>query len=137
MSTHTYAAEDYGMVLTEKALMALSSKEFDMSPEEIIAEGEWGVYCDLAEKRQYDYISNFSGEALFIDDNGYDGESVHSYDYDTVYYISVSRYPHIIGDAAYKNVSEIVDEFRERLGDELPDYDIRGNICHIIGCCYG
>lgn len=138
MSTHAYAAEDYGMLLDRPALITLACKEFNMTPEQIEEKGIYGVLWDYCEKEGFAHLSNFSGEALFLDDLGNDGEAIGSYEYDTVYYIPVLRYPKLIGvTAPYASFDILVKEFRDKLADKLPDYDIRGNICHIIGCCNG
>lgn len=138
MSTHVHAAEDYGMLLDRPALMTLACKEFKMTPEQVEKEGTGAVFWDYCEQEGFGHFSNFSGEALFLDDIGNDADAIDSYEYDTVYYVPVLRYPKLIGvTAPYASFEILVKEFRDRLGDRLLDYDIRSHICHIVGCCEG
>lgn len=134
MSRHVYAVEDYGLLLDHEALMTLSCQVFDKTPEDVKREGENNVFADLMDHEDFAYVSFFSGETLFVDDHGNDAWTLFAYECDTVYFVPVRKYPSLFaGSAPYKNVEELVKEFREVLGGRLPNYDIRNHICHIIG----
>lgn len=59
------------------------------------------------------------------------------YDGDRIYYIQVSSYPTLF-KPAYKSMDELIAEFKEKVGEYLPeDFDYRSNIRHIVGTYFG
>ena len=74
-----------------------------------------------------------------ISDNGGIVWSSDSEDYrnEIISYVPVSNFPTLF-EKAYENIDEIIDEFKEKLGDYLPDgFDYRGKIRHISGTYFG
>ena len=135
MSMRYYAVDDYGLLLTEETMKIIASKVYDDFDD--IEEDEYGDA--LYDKGICEYIGDFTGEAVILFDNGLndwmsDGEM---YDGDRIYYVQVSSYPTIF-KAAYENMDALIAEFKEKVGEYLPnDFDYRANIRHIIGTYYG
>ena len=126
MSMGTYATYDYGLVLN------------DIVDKDLLEE--------LAESDVVEYQSSFTGEAFPLKDNGCEvwGGGEHYYD-ETVYYISVSRYPQFFR-AAYKDMDAVVEDLYARYNDirksckelkKLSKKQIRANLRHITGTYYG
>lgn len=132
MSMRTYAFEDYGLVLTEEAMKAICEKVC----EELDEDESYGMA--LYDMDICSCAGNFSGEAFPITDKGadtYNGSE--DFDDDSVYYIPTKRYSTLF-EAAYKDINEMIAEFKENLGEYLPDnFDYRSNIRHIIGTTFG
>lgn len=86
-----------------------------------------------------EYIGDFTGEAgLLLDDGLNDWRSNgEMYNEDRIYYIQVSLYPTIF-KAAYENMDALIAEFKEKVGEYLPeDFNYRANIRHIVGTYFG
>lgn len=135
MSMRYYAVDDYGLLLTEETMKIIASKVCDDF--EDMEEDEYGDA--LYDKGICEYIGDFTGEAGILFDNGLNDwiSNGEMYDGDRIYYIQVSSYPTIF-KAAYKNMDELIGEFKEKVGEYLPDgFDYRANIRHIIGTYYG
>jgi hypothetical protein len=133
MSMRTYAYEDYGLVLNEETIKMICEKVFTDEPHNEANDG-YALYdaeiCQMA--------GNFTGETYPITDNGNDDwNNSTTYDDDSVFYIPVKKYPTLFKNA-YKNIDEMVAEFKDALGEYLPDgYNYRANICHIVGTTWG
>lgn len=135
MSMRDYAVYDYGMVLEDEVgemiCKALDHK-FDAS------EHSWEYF--LYNEGIGDYISEFTGEAIPITDDGNDNwGSAYTYDYsaDVIFYISLGEVPCLFRQV-YNNMEEVVDELKNRIGKYLPDdFDYRSRIRHIVGTYYG
>lgn len=138
MSMRDYAVDDYGLVIDEQTMRILAEKvckDFDEQAwnndkYELIDEimGELGIEC----------AGDFTGEAMKIDDDGSNDYSC-SFDYrgEPIYYIPVMKYPTMFS-AAYRNMNQLVDEFRDKLWKFLQiDFDYRNYIRHIVGTYYG
>ena len=135
MSMRYYAVDDYGLLLTEETMKIIASKVYDDFDD--IEEDEYGDA--LYDKGICEYIGDFTGEAGVLLDNGLNDwiSNGEMYDGDRIYYIQVSSYPTIL-KAAYKNMDKLIAEFKEKVGEYLPnDFDYRANIRHIIGTYYG
>ena len=132
MSMRTYAFEDYGLVLTEETMKTICEKVC----EEPAEDESYGMV--LYDMDICSCAGNFSGEAFPITDRGtdtYDGSE--DFEDDSVYYIPAEKYSTLF-EAAYKNMDEMIAEFKENLGEYLPDdFDYRSNIRHIIGTTWG
>lgn len=134
MSMRDYAVNDYGMLLDdETALMLANGIGYildDYNPIESAKQELYeGGYCE--------YIGEFTGEAIGISDNGLgDWSNTIEFCRDTIHYI-VLRYPTLF-HAPYKNMDDVVDELKEKIGEYLPDdFDYRSRICEIVGTYFG
>jgi hypothetical protein len=130
-----YAVDDYGLLLDEQTINIIASKVCDD-----FSYDDTGIdwMYELYDKGICEYISEFTGEAQEVDHNGmYWGGDCESYSNDVIAYVQVSKYPTLF-KAAYNNMDEIVDEFKIKLGEYLPeDFDYRKHIRHICGTYYG
>lgn len=138
MSMRYYAVDDYGLLLTKEALKMIASKVCDDYADDVYENDPWSFNEELVDNGLVEYISEFIGEAIAINDDGtarwYDCIPYHC---EPVHYLPVKNLSTLF-KAAYKNADEIVAEFKERLGEYLPDgFDHRGYIRHISGCYYG
>ena len=133
MSMRTYSYEDYGLVLNEETIKMICEKVFADDPH-----GEEDDGYALYDAGICNIVGNFTGELFPISDEGRDvWDKSETPDDDTVYYISVKKYPSLFG-TAYNNMNELIAEFREILDEYLPnDYDYRANIRHIVGTTFG
>lgn len=135
MSMRENPVDDYGLLLTEEMIKTIALKVLDDLEER--DEDEYGYA--LYEDGICEYIGEFTGEAGIIYDDGMndwlkDGER---YDCDTIYYIPSSSYPTLF-KAAYENMDALIEEFKSKVGDYLPeDFDYRANIRHIVGTYWG
>lgn len=135
MSMRDYAVDDYGLLLTEETMKIIASKACDDF--EDMEEDEYGDA--LYEEGICEYIGDFTGEAGILFDDGLNDwmKNGEMYDGDRIYYVQVSSYPTIF-KAAYENMDALIAEFKEKLGEYLPeDFDYRSNIRHIVGTYFG
>jgi hypothetical protein len=128
-----YACEDYGLVLDDATMRYICDKMFTDDP---VDEGDEG--CALYEAQICNLFGQFTGEAFGIQENGHDNwENSTNYDFDEVYYVPFDKYPSLFS-TAYRDINEIIEEFREKIGKYMPEgYDYRANIRHIIGTTFG
>jgi hypothetical protein len=130
-----WAVDDYGLLLTKEMIKAIASKVLDDLEER--DEDEYGDA--LYEDGICEYIGEFTGEAIYIEDDGTEDwrRSGESYNGDRIYYVNVSKYPSLF-KAAYENMDELITEFKSKVGDYLPeDFKYRANIRHIVGTYWG
>jgi hypothetical protein len=130
-----YAVDDYGLLLTEETMKIIASKVCDDF--EDMDEYEYGDA--LYEEGICEYIGDFTGEAGILLDDGLNDwmKNGEMYDGDRIYYVQVSSYPTIF-KAAYENMDALIAEFKEKVGEYLPeDFDYRSNIRHIVGTYFG
>lgn len=135
MSMREWAVDDYGLLLTKETIKIIVSKVLDDLDER--DEDEYGDA--LYEDGICEYIGEFTGEAIYIEDDGTEDwrRSGESYNGDRIYYVNVSSYPTLF-KAAYNNMDELIEEFKSKVGDYLPeDFDYRANIRHIVGTYWG
>lgn len=138
MSMRDYAVNDYGLLMTEEMLKMVAAKVFENYTEEEYDHDPWEFDFDLYERGVVEYISEFSGEAIYVTDDGKDdyGNSK-TYSSDMIYYIPVSKMSTLF-KAAYNNIEEIIEEFKNNIGEYLPnDFNYRPYVCHIVGTYYG
>ena len=135
MSMRDYAVSDYGLLLDEETVKIIASKLFeDFSEDE---KEDWAYL--LYDNGICEYIIEFTGEAMRISDNGGIVWSSDSEDYrnEIISYVPVSNFPTLF-EKAYENIDEIIDEFKGKVGEYLPDgFDYRGKIRHISGTYFG
>lgn len=138
MSMRDYAVDDYGLLMTKEMLKVVASKVCDDYTEEAYEEDAWSFHEELYDKGIVEYIGSFTGESIIVNDNGENIWSVsESYDDDMIYYVPTSKISTLF-KAAYKDMNEMIEEFRGKLGEYLPDdFDYRKYIRHISGTYYG
>ena len=135
MSMRDYAVHDYGLLLDEDMVNDIASQIFEDFTENSMS--YWG--CELYDKGICEYISEFTGEAQEINNDGccdwYGYCEVFSGD--SLVYVPLTCYPTLF-KKAYNNMEEIVSEFKTKLGKYLPeDFDYRSRIRYICGTYYG
>ena len=132
MSMREYAYEDYGLILDKPTMEHIYVKKFN---EPI---GDEDVAYALCDAEFCVVAPQFTGEALYIEDNGRDGWSPSlTYACDELYYVPFNEYPSLF-KAPYNDINEIVEEFKEKLGEYMPEnYNYRANLYHIIGTVWG
>ena len=135
MSMRDYAVYDYGLLIDEETMKTIISK--------LDIELEDDDYMDLEyilyEEGICEYISEFTGEAQAVNDQGYCEWGCESqyYSSDKLVYVQASNYPTLF-KKAYDNMEELVDEFKLKLSKYLPeDFDYRSRICQISGTYFG
>lgn len=137
MSMRDYAVDDYGLVLDSETIKVIASKVFDGFVDNDEELGDWGY--ELYDKGICEYISEFTGEAQELTDDGVYTWGGDSKDYycDAIAYVPASNYPTLF-KKAYNNMEEIVEEFKVKLSKYLTeDFDYRSRIRHISGVYYG
>lgn len=135
MSMGYYAVDDYGLLLTEETVKIIASKVCDDF--EDMDEDDYGDA--LYEEGICEYIGDFTGEAGLLNDDGMNDwlKTGEMYDGDPIYYINTRSYPTLF-KSAYENMEVLIEEFKDRLGEYLPeDFNYRANIRHITGTYYG
>lgn len=133
MSMRDYAVSDYGLLLDEETIKIIYSKALPYCTEE-----DDMVY-ELYNHGICEYISEFTGESIPIREDGYVTWGGDSEDYrcETIVYVPTSNFPTLF-KKAYENIDEIIDEFKGKLGEYLPDdFNYRDKIRHISGTYFG
>ena len=138
MSMRDYAVDEYGLLLDEKTMKLLAKKICDDYTDKDYYEDPYSFNESVEAKFSgIDYISNFTGEAFSLDDEGNDEyRGSISFSDDTVYILTASNAPSLF-KAAYTNIDEMVSEFIELLGNYLPNFVYRNNIKHLVGTYFG
>ncbi len=138
MSMRDYAVNDYGLLINEDMLKTIASQYCEGYTEEDYQEDECGFHDELYNAGIIEYISEFTGDAICITDDGIDDwRNTYGYDADWIYYVPVKRIGTLF-EPAYNNIEEMIDEFKERVGKYFTeDFDYREHICHIVGTYYG
>ena len=138
MSMRDYAVNDYGLVMTRDMLKTICSKYYREYTEERCGKDEYSFNDALYEEGVVEYISEFTGEAMTIDENGNDDyNSSEVYNDDMIYYVPTKNYVTLF-KAAYANMEELESEFRNKFNKYFPnDFDYRKHICHIVGTYFG
>lgn len=138
MSMRDYGVNDYGLIVTKETMKLLASKAIEEFTEEDYEEDSGYYAYELYEQGTIEYISEFTGESMEIgDDGGNLWGSGEIYNGDSIYYAPAWEEGTIF-KAAYNNIEELISEFKERLGEYLPDdFDYRTHIRHIVGTYYG
>ena len=133
MSMRDYAYADYGLVLDENTIKYMYAKAIG-GQEDNMHDMGYALY----DKGLVEYAGEFTGEAMRVEDNSNDDwRDTITYCADVIYHVPLGRYPSLF-EANYKDMNEIVDEFKSKVGEYMPDgYDYRANIRHIIGTTFG
>lgn len=138
MSMRDYPVNDYGMLITEEMLRTIASNVFDDYTEEEYENDTWSFIDYMYDRSIIEYISEFTGGAICIKDDGTDGyEIIKTYSDDEIFYIPASRISTLF-NAAYNGIGEMIEEFKNNVGKYLPDdFNYRPYICHIVGTYFG
>ena len=138
MSMRDYAVDDYGLLMTREMMKMVASKVCKDYTEEEYEEDEFGFNEQLYDEGIVEYIGDFTGESIAINDKGESCWSVsESYCGDMIWFAPTKNISTLF-KAAYENMDEMIEEFRKRLGEYLPaDFDYRKYIRHISGTYFG
>ena len=141
MSMIEYAVYDYGLLLTRDTMKALAEMHCEDFTEDRFEEDEFAFYEEIEDVfcGNIVYTSEFTGEAKYIEDDGTCGWGCDSvcYDSDYIYYVPIDRRLTLF-EAAYKNMDDMIADFKERVGKYMPDdFDYRTNLRYIVGTCFG
>lgn len=132
MSMRYYAVCDYGLVLDNETMKYVARKVC------IDHADDMDLAYELYDQGICEYIAEFTGEALPIDERGFfeygDGEV---YSNDRVAFVQVRRWPTLFIQA-YPDMDDLIEDFKNRVGQYLPeDFDYRNHIRCIIGAYLG
>lgn len=138
MGMRDYAVNDYGLILDEHMMKIIASQYCKEYTEKDYDEDPWSFHDEMYADGIVDYIGDFSGETIYINDDGSD-DWVHANVYNSVclYFIPTSKIGTLFC-AAYKNMDEITEEFKTKVGKYFTeDFNYRECIRHIIGTYFG
>ena len=138
MSMRDYAVDDYGLLMTREMMKMVVSKVCEDYTEEDYDDDEFSFNEEIYDKGIVEFISDFTGESISINDKGESTWSViESYSGDMIWYVPTKNISTLF-KAAYANMDEMIEEFRKRLEEYLPaDFDYRKYIRHIFGTYFG
>ena len=129
------AIDCYGFLITDDIARIIAEKVVDKIEEsddckDILFEAD---ICS--------FIPCFTGITVPVGDDGQDVynmfglEPCEEFMCETVYYIPV-KFQSTLFKAAYKDMDELVSEFKSKIGKYLPeDFNYRSSIRHIVGGC--
>lgn len=133
MSMRDYAVSDFGLLLDEETIKIIGFKVLkDYTDEDDMA-------YELYNEGICEYISDFTGEAMRISDNGgiIWSSDCEDFRHEVIAYVPASNFPTLF-ERAYENIYDLIDEFKGKLGEYLPDgFDYRDKIRHISGTYFG
>lgn len=133
MSMREYSVHDFGYVFSEKMIDQVIEK---MKPKDI----ELGDTYEMADIMGLEYVGNFTGEAIRLDENGDDDfkDDAWTYSGDTVFYFPIGTYSSLF-QAAYQSKAELAVSMRCNYQKWLPDDldEIYRGIRHIVGSSFG
>lgn len=134
MSMHDYAVDDYGLVFNGNHLEVLAAQLFDDYSAQDFDANMYDYIDSLVEKLGIECISNFTGGAIPIEDDGTPKWSgADYYCSDSIYYLSVSNHPTLF-KAAYSSADDVIKEFKDKVGKYLPgNFPYRNCLRHIVG----
>lgn len=135
MSVREYGIDNYGLLLTEETLRKILKRDgLIVKDDEYYSMDE--LFDMLDGRFDADFLREFTGEAMLIDDEGFncDGDMFLC---EPICYLPLNRYPRLFS-RAYKDMDEIVDELMDKLELYLPyDFNYKDNIRHIAGIYIG
>lgn len=133
MSSRNHGVNDFGYIFTPEMLEKLIAER---NPPDIEPDDVWA----MAEYMNLEIISEFSGEALPLDENGYDTyyDDYMIYCGDPVFYIPVYATTNLF-HAAYASKEELANDLKKRYPNWLPNdpNEIYKGVYHIMGTYYG
>ncbi len=133
MSMREYSVHDFGYVFTAETIDKFIEKE---QPDDI----QPGDTYAMAEYMGLEYISDFTGETLHLDENGDDDFRNDSFSYsgESIFYFPICSYSTLF-QAAYQSKEELVRCMKARYPKWLPDDldEIYDGIRHIVGTSFG
>lgn len=142
MSMREYPIHDYGMIVDKHTAEIILSNlpKTDIKTEiDDECSGIAELFYSLYETGICEYISEFTGEAQELYDNGgtmWCG-NCEVFDGGCICYIPLRTYPTLF-KKSYNNMEEIIDELREDAGEYLPDdFDYRSRLRYICGTYFG
>ena len=138
MSMRDYAVNDYGLLMTTEMMKMVAAKVCEDYTDEEYADDPFGFNEEVCDKGIVEYIGSFTGESIAIDDNGAQIWSYgEHYSDDVIYYCPTQKISTLF-KAAYANIDEMITEFKQKLGECLPeDFDYRKYIRNISGTYFG
>lgn len=138
MSMRDYAVDDYGLLMTREMMKIVASKVCADYTEEDYEDDEFAFNEELYDEGIVEYIGSFTGESTELkDDGGCNWGISEYYDCDTIWYVPTKNISTLF-KAAYRDMDEMIEEFKERLGEYFPaDFDYRKYIRHISGTYFG
>lgn len=138
MSMRDYAVDDYGLVFDGNHLQLLATQICDDYTDEDYDKKRYGYYETVADELALEYISEFTGEAMYVNDDGSpEWDATDVYNADSIYYLGLSKYATLF-KAAYNSVDDIINEFKTKIGKYLPDnFPYRDCFRHIVGTYFG
>ena len=138
MGMRDYAVDDYGLLMTKEMLMMVAAKVCNNYTKKDYEEDEFAFNEELCDEGIVEYIGSFTGESIEINDDGTNNWGVCEYYSDDVIYYAPTKHICTLFKAAYKDIDEMIAEFKNRLGEYLPeDFDYRKYIRNISGTYYG
>lgn len=133
MSMRDYSVHDFGYVFTDEMIDQLIDK---LKPNDIKS----GDTYEMAEYMGLEYIGEFTGEALHLDEKGddvYNNDTL-TYSDESIFYFPISTYSSLF-QAAYQSPEELARSMKYSYGKWLPDDfdEIYKGVRHIIGTYFG
>lgn len=140
MSMQNYGVNDYGLLVDYETLKLMAEAKLgdEFDPDDFFG-NDVSYAEEFYEEGILDYIGDFTGETCRICDDGTDawGGEAEAYREDWLAYIPCDLQPSLF-KRAYRDVNEIIEEMKQKVGDLLPeDYDYRNNIVHVVGTYFG
>ena len=133
MSMRDYSVHDFGYVFNEKMIDKFIEK---LKPKNI----EPGDTYEMAELMGLEYIGDFTGDALRLDEFGDDDfdDDAWSYSGESIFYLPIGAYSSLF-KAAYQSPEELARCMRSTYPKWLPDDldDIYKGIRHTIRTSFG
>lgn len=139
MGMRDYGFDDYGFIFTEEVIHLIAPHICEDYSERAWEENNSRYFMDeIYEKLGTEWVGNFTGELVSVSDDGKDDYSQPVWEgMETIYYISTRKYPSLF-EAPYKDMNEIIDEFKQILSRYLPpNFDYRKYFKHIMGSYWG
>lgn len=144
MSMRYYAVDDYGLLLNTNHINLLAAAVLDdFSQEKWDNDCDYRIDCsdEVIASFEAVYYPEFTGECFAIDDDGNDIYSnnfnTRYFDGDTMWFLPCKKIPRLF-NAAYNNMDELINEFKETYGKYFPKgFDYKAIIKHIVGTYYG
>ena len=138
MSMRNYGVADFGLVLSEKEIKEIAKVIFEDFSDEAWRGAKYEFIEVIIDTLGLTHISNFTGETSRLLDNGsVNWADTEEYDEDTIYYVPCSVYPSMF-TAAYENMDALVQEFKDKIREFVPDdFDYRSRIHAIQGSYWG